>query len=242
MPRDVATALRSQSTDARVAAVKALGLIYAEKPESLLAVSAYIELAGLTRDAEASIRTAAMEELADIAADLRQHDPRRLRDFHAELRSAYRDQSEIELLAVSLEAPAKPVLPPPQPVVARPQTEVRPFQHPDSSGGGMGFVASVMGHRSHDIVVKGIQLLINLTERSATGPDPESGDGAGVLIQIPHAFFEAECRKLGFTLPDAGQYGVGMVFLPVEPSERLTCEAIVERIAHEEGLTVLERV
>jgi glutamate synthase (NADPH/NADH) large chain len=104
---------------------------------------------------------------------------------------------------------------------------------------GIGFVASIRGQRTHDIIVKGIQVLINLTHRGACGCDPETGDGAGVLIQIPHRFFARECSKLGFTLPPAGEYGVGMVFLPVEPHPRLTCEGILERIAREEGLNVL---
>ncbi len=63
---------------------------------------------------------------------------------------------------------------------------------------------------------KGIQILINLTHRGACGCDPETGDGAGVLIQIPHEFFARECAKLGFALPEPGHYGVGMMFLPVE--------------------------
>jgi glutamate synthase domain-containing protein 2/glutamate synthase domain-containing protein 1/glutamate synthase domain-containing protein 3 len=104
---------------------------------------------------------------------------------------------------------------------------------------GIGFVASIKGQKSHDIIVKGIQVLINLTHRGACGCDPETGDGAGVLIQIPHAFFARECAKLGFTLPPAGEYGVGMTMLPVEPHARLQAEGIVERIAREEGLTVL---
>src|SRR5438552_11204270 len=104
---------------------------------------------------------------------------------------------------------------------------------------GIGFVASVKGHKSHDIIVKGIQVLINLTHRGACGCDPETGDGAGVIIQIPHNFFVRECKKLGFTLPGAGEYGVGMTFLPVEPHPRLMCEGIIERIVREEGLSVL---
>ncbi len=104
---------------------------------------------------------------------------------------------------------------------------------------GIGFVASVKGHKSHDIIQKGLQVLINLTHRGACGCDPETGDGAGVLIQVPHKFFVRECSKLGFTLPAAGEYGVGMVFLPVEKHPRLTCEGILERIVREEGLDVL---
>jgi glutamate synthase domain-containing protein 2/glutamate synthase domain-containing protein 1/glutamate synthase domain-containing protein 3 len=104
---------------------------------------------------------------------------------------------------------------------------------------GIGFVANIKGQKSHDIILKGIQVLINLTHRGACGCDPETGDGAGVLIQIPHKFFTRECATLGFTLPEPGEYGVGMVFLPVEKQERLQCEGILERIAREEGLTVL---
>ena len=82
---------------------------------------------------------------------------------------------------------------------------------------GIGFVANIKGNKSHEIIVKGIQVLMNLTHRGACGCDSETGDGAGVLIQIPHAYFARECAELGFTLPPAGEYGVGMTFLPVEP-------------------------
>src|ERR1700735_4086625 len=101
---------------------------------------------------------------------------------------------------------------------------------------GMCFVVNLNGEKSHEIIRKGIEILINLTHRGACGCDPETGDGAGILIQIPHEFFVREC---GFELPEAGKYGVGMMFLPVEPQQRLLCEGIVERIAQEEGLTVL---
>jgi glutamate synthase (NADPH) large chain len=104
---------------------------------------------------------------------------------------------------------------------------------------GIGFVASISGTKSHDIIRKGIQVLLNLAHRGACGCDPETGDGAGVLIQIPHQFFSRECAKLGFTLPEPGAYGVGMVFLPVERPQRLQCEGIFERIVREEGLTCL---
>ena len=104
---------------------------------------------------------------------------------------------------------------------------------------GIGFVASVRGERSHDIIRKGIQVLLNLAHRGACGCDPETGDGAGVLIQIPHKFFARECEKLGFSLPRPGTYGVGMTFLPVEKHQRLQCEGILERILREEGLKLL---
>ena len=104
---------------------------------------------------------------------------------------------------------------------------------------GIGFVVNIKGEKSHEIILKGIQILLNLLHRGACGCDPETGDGAGVLIQIPHEFFARECAEIGFTLPNPGEYGVGMVFLPVERHERLICEGIVERIVREEGLSVL---
>ena len=109
----------------------------------------------------------------------------------------------------------------------------------EHDGCGIGFVADIQGRKSHDIVLKGVQILINLTHRGACGCDPQTGDGAGILIQIPHAFFERECKRIGFALPAAGEYGVGMAFLPVDPQERILCEGILEKVAKEEGLTVL---
>jgi glutamate synthase (NADPH/NADH) large chain len=104
---------------------------------------------------------------------------------------------------------------------------------------GIGFVASIKGVKSHETILKGIQVLINLTHRGACGCDPVTGDGAGITIQVPHAFFERECSNLGFTLPLPGEYGVGMVFLPVERHQRLVCEGILEGIVREEGLHVV---
>src|ERR1700678_2504857 len=112
-----------------------------------------------------------------------------------------------------------------------------PSQEHDACG--IGFVANIRGHKSHEIISKGIQVLLNLTHRGACGCDPETGDGAGILLQVPHQFFVRECGRLGFELPQPGAYGVGMTFLPVEKHQRLQCEGILERIAREEGLTVL---
>ena len=118
-----------------------------------------------------------------------------------------------------------------------PQGLYHPSHEHDACG--IGFVANIKGNKSHDIIEKGIQILINLTHRGACGCDPETGDGAGLLIQIPHKFFSREATSLGFTLPEPGEYGIGMVFLPVERHQRLKTEGILERIVKEEGLTVL---
>src|ERR1700685_3956688 len=104
---------------------------------------------------------------------------------------------------------------------------------------GIGFVANVRGQKSHEIITKGITVLLNLAHRGACGCDAETGDGAGILLQIPHEFFVRECGKLGFDLPAPGAYGVGMTFLPVEKHARLQCEGILERILREEGLSLL---
>src|ERR1700733_7199746 len=120
-------------------------------------------------------------------------------------------------------------------------TEAQGLYHPshEHDACGMGFVVNLDGRKTHEIVQKGIQILINLTHRGACGCDPETGDGAGVLIQIPHEFFARECSKLGFTLPEPGSYAVGMMFLPVETVQRLLCEWIVDRIGGEKGLLSL---
>ena len=104
---------------------------------------------------------------------------------------------------------------------------------------GMGMVASIRGDKSHDIIRKGLEVLINLTHRGAAGCDPETGDGAGILIQIPHTFFVRECGELGMHLPEAGAYGVAMCFLPVDKHSRLQCEGVLERMAIAEGLTII---
>jgi glutamate synthase (NADPH) large chain len=119
--------------------------------------------------------------------------------------------------------------------------EAQGLYHPQNEHDncGMGLVASIRGEKSHDIIRKGLEVLINLTHRGAAGCDPETGDGAGILIQIPHAFFSKVCVDLGMKLPEAGAYGVAMCFLPVEKHSRLKCEGVLERIAQEEGLKLL---
>jgi glutamate synthase (NADPH/NADH) large chain len=81
---------------------------------------------------------------------------------------------------------------------------------------GVGFIAHIKGNKTHEIVLQGLEILKNLDHRGAVGADPLQGDGAGILIQIPDTLFREEMAKQGVTLPPAGDYGVGMVFLPKE--------------------------
>ena len=110
------------------------------------------------------------------------------------------------------------------------------FEH---SACGVGLVANIDGAKSHRVIKQGLEVLINLGHRGASGADPETGDGAGLLIQMPHEFFLKECAKLGIALPPPSTYGVGTAFLPRDLDRRRACEAIVERVAADEGLHFL---
>ncbi|WNG40023.1 glutamate synthase large subunit [Archangium violaceum] len=102
---------------------------------------------------------------------------------------------------------------------------------------GVGFVAHIRGEKSRGIVEDALELLNRLSHRAAAGKDPETGDGAGILVQLPHRFFERE--RLGFPLPPRRQYGVGMVFLPSDAEARIACESVLEQVAADEGQRVL---
>ncbi len=104
---------------------------------------------------------------------------------------------------------------------------------------GLGFIAHIKGEKSHAIVAQGLSILKNLSHRGATGADPLQGDGAGILIQLPDAFLRRACGGQGLTLPAAGHYGVGMVFLPKEPASRVACEQEIERAIAGEGQMLL---
>ena len=104
---------------------------------------------------------------------------------------------------------------------------------------GIGFVANVKGVRSHDIIEMGLQVLENMSHRGAVGCDPCTGDGAGLLIQVPHDFLKRSCEEIGIRLPELGQYGVGMVFFPQDPTQRGQCERLFEQIVEEEGQRLL---
>ncbi|MBM4206526.1 MAG: glutamate synthase large subunit [Gammaproteobacteria bacterium] len=104
---------------------------------------------------------------------------------------------------------------------------------------GVGFIVHIKGQKSHAIVRQGLDLLENLTHRGAVGADPCAGDGAGILLQIPDAFFQAECKQLGINLPAAGDYAVGMVFLPRNEADRKTCEALLIKYIEQEQAVFL---
>jgi glutamate synthase (NADPH) large chain len=99
---------------------------------------------------------------------------------------------------------------------------------------GLGFVARVDGRRTRETVEEGLEVLSNLEHRGTSGSDPETGDGAGILTQIPDAFFRREARVAGIELPPAGCYGVGMLF-EYGAEEGRECEDCLERIVAEEG-------
>ncbi len=104
---------------------------------------------------------------------------------------------------------------------------------------GVGFVVDIKGRASNAILRDALTVLNNLDHRGACGAEANTGDGAGILMQIPHKFFVKVCTAEGFALPDAGQYGVGMLYLPTDATARAYCEALVERVVAEEGQAVL---
>ena len=104
---------------------------------------------------------------------------------------------------------------------------------------GIGFVVNIKGKQSNTIIRQAITVLDNLDHRGATGSEPNSGDGAGILLQIPHKFLKQSCAGLNIDLPEPENYGVGMVFFPGEREDRLQCEKLVEKIILEEGLEIL---
>ena len=104
---------------------------------------------------------------------------------------------------------------------------------------GMGFVVNIKGKKSHDIIDDGLRILERLEHRGGAGADKDTGDGAGILVQIPHEFFKRECEVLGINLPAAGEYGVGMVFAHKYESLRNEQKRIFEEVVREEGQIVL---
>jgi glutamate synthase (NADPH/NADH) large chain len=109
----------------------------------------------------------------------------------------------------------------------------------DKDSCGVGFIADIKGRKSHAIVEDALAILCNLEHRGAVGADPRAGDGAGILVQIPHKFFVKSTAKLGFTLPKPGEYAVGVLFMPRDPDWRQVIRDIYSQMIKREGLTLL---
>ena len=104
---------------------------------------------------------------------------------------------------------------------------------------GVGFIADIKGRKSHQIVEDGLTILLNLEHRGAVGADPRAGDGAGILVQIPHKFFAKKARELGFELPAPGGYAVGYLFMPRDPEWRGVIQKVYAEEVAQEGMTLL---
>jgi len=101
---------------------------------------------------------------------------------------------------------------------------------------GTGFVCNISGFKSFEIIEKAIGVIERLAHRGAVGADPKTGDGAGILIQIPHEFFKSVCN---FKIPSDGEYGVGLIFLPKDPTDRKRCKSAFKEFAEKEGLRII---
>src|SRR5687768_14299764 len=102
---------------------------------------------------------------------------------------------------------------------------------------GVGFIADIKGRASHQIVADSLSVLCNLEHRGAVGADPRSGDGAGILVQIPHAFFARKAKELGFALLKPGEYAVGALFMPRDTAWRKVIRSIITDQVKKEKLT-----
>jgi len=106
------------------------------------------------------------------------------------------------------------------------------FEHDNC---GIGFVVNLKGKRSHGIIQRGLETLVNMKHRGAEGSDSKTGDGAGVMIQIPRDFYLIQ----GYSIPQEGQFGTGLVFLPRDPAEARKCEEILVQFVHDEGVELI---
>ncbi|MEJ2004421.1 MAG: glutamate synthase central domain-containing protein, partial [Cyclobacteriaceae bacterium] len=104
---------------------------------------------------------------------------------------------------------------------------------------GIGCIANIKGNKTHDLIEDALDMLENMEHRGGTGSDPQTGDGAGILIQKPHEFLRIKCLEMGFDLPSFDSYGVGMIFFPVNPQVRENCRKILEDHADELGFDIL---
>ena len=145
-------------------------------------------------------------------------------------RTASRDASVNEASRLAFADSADPGLPPAQGLYD-------PALDKDSCG--VGFIADIKGKASHKIVDDALSILCNLEHRGAVGADPRAGDGAGILVQIPHKFFAKEAKRLGFGLPKPGEYAVGVLFMPQDPDWRQVIRDIYAQMIKREGLTLI---
>src|SRR6202451_2894412 len=104
---------------------------------------------------------------------------------------------------------------------------------------GVGFIADIKGRKSHKIVEDALTILVNLEHRGAVGADASAGDGAGILVQMPHKFFARKAAELGFILPGPGAYAVGALFMPHDEAWRAEIMDTYAAVAAQEGMTVL---
>src|SRR5947209_8291323 len=104
---------------------------------------------------------------------------------------------------------------------------------------GVGFIADIKGKKSHKLIEDALAILCNLEHRGAVGADPRAGDGAGILVQIPHKFFAKQADRLGFRLPKPGEYAVGTLFMPRDPDWRQVIRDIYSQMITREGMTLL---
>ncbi len=118
----------------------------------------------------------------------------------------------------------------------RPQGLYDPALDKDSCG--VGFIADIKGRKSHQLVEDALAILCNLEHRGAVGADPRAGDGAGILVQIPHKFFAKKADRLGFTLPSPGEYAIGVLFMPRDPDWRQVIRDIYAQMIKREGMTL----
>jgi glutamate synthase (NADPH) large chain len=109
----------------------------------------------------------------------------------------------------------------------------------DKDSCGVGFIADIKGRKSHQIVKDGLTILVNLEHRGAVGADPRAGDGAGILVQIPHKFFAKKAAELGFALPDPGEYAVGVLFMPHEEGWRTEIHSVYAEEIAREGMQLI---
>jgi len=104
---------------------------------------------------------------------------------------------------------------------------------------GVGFLCHLKGQASNRIVQQALQMLENMDHRGACGCEQNSGDGAGIMVRMPDAFFRRKCAAIGFSLPPLGQYGAGNVFLPQDVVLRAECERIIAKVVRDNGMTLL---